>query len=182
MGGNEKYEELVELDGGHFWKGTDDRSAKDGSFPPQLTFVKKFKFNKYPVTNFSFRKFAVAEDYVSTAEEYEWSFVFESDVPDNIKSQITDKLPNAEWWMPVPEARWDQPEGEGSSIDDRLNWPAVHISHIDAEAYCKWKGLRLPTDDEWEFAVRGTLISEWYLLEAISSTLYTPSAASVLEK
>lgn len=39
------------------------------------------------------RKFAVAEDYVSTAEEYEWSFVFESDVPDNIKSQITDKLP-----------------------------------------------------------------------------------------
>ena len=44
----------------------------------------------------------------------------------------------------------------GNIPQGQEDYPVVYISLEDAKAYAKWKGKRLPTEAEWQYAAQGT--------------------------
>ena len=83
-----------------------------------------------PVSVEEFKNFVNATGYVTSAEEYGWSFVQQ-----NVYDYIV-----------VDGANWLKPDGTNPSID---SLPVTQVSYNDAIEYCKWADVNLPTYDQY---------------------------------
>jgi len=149
---------MVRIEGGSFLMGTDsdDRVAADGEGPVREVHVDAFYMDATTVTNAEFAAFVDETGYTTDAEQFEWSFVFQNFLSEK-KARWAQRSETAPWWCAVEGACWKWPFGRGSHVSDRQDQPVVHVSWNDAQAYCDWRGVRLPTEAEWERAARGTL-------------------------
>ncbi len=90
-----------------------------------------FAIDRFPLTNGQFRHFIEAGGY---RERRYWS---------------------DDGWQWKEAEQISGPGYMNHAIFGRLSFPVVGISWYEAEAYAKWAGKRLPTEQEWERAARG---------------------------
>ncbi len=169
---------MVKITGKDFTMGTDSKDAYEGERPAHQVKVKDFWIDIAEVTNSDFQDFVDAASHVTVAEQKpKWEELKKQLPPGTPAPDASTLVPASlvftpisgefdpnkmNWWKWVPGASWKNPDGPGSSIKERMNHPVVHVAFQDAVAFCKWKGGRLPTEAEWEFAARGNLEKKTY--------------------
>ncbi len=140
--------------------------ATEDSRPIHRVYVDGFWMDKTDVTNAEFARFVAATHYITQSERTPKAEDFPDAPPENLVAGSVVFAPpdhpvslndHFQWWTYVKGANWRHPTGPGSDIKGKENYPVVHVSYDDAQAYAKWAGKRLPTEAEWEFAARGGL-------------------------
>lgn len=170
---------MVLIPGSTFAMGADNAQASADEYPKHQVQVDSFYIDITEVTNAQFEQFVTATGYVTTAERKpDWEELKKTLPPGTPKpadslliaaSLVFHKTAGPvnlndynQWWNWVGGADWRHPEGPGSTVKGRENYPVVQVSWYDAVAYCKWAGKRLPTEAEWELAARGGLANNIY--------------------
>jgi len=125
---DEKRVDLIMVNGGSFQMG--DTNGNFDVMPMHNINLSSFYISKYEVTNIQYAEF-LNENGNQIEDGVEWI---------DLKHKLCKINQN----------------GENFKVKKGFeNHPVLAITWYGARAYCEWKGGRLPTEAEWEYAARG---------------------------
>ncbi len=131
-------------------------SSSDGDEASSIT-LSPFYIGKFPVTNGLFELFVERTGYRTAAERLGWGTVYQGRYrreTDEGSGARTLHVGRGVVCSRVEGACWYQPAGPGSTLRGKRNHPVVQVSLEDAAAFAAWTGKRLPSEEEWEAAMR----------------------------
>jgi sulfatase modifying factor 1 len=118
-----------------------DAQAQDDEKPRHaVTLSKAYYMDEHEVTNEQFDRFATATGHKTTAEDS----VLGGNIADDAGS-----------WSGADGGSWRAPLPGGKRPSDWAKHPVVLVSWSDAKAFAGWSGSSLPTEAQFERAVRG---------------------------
>ncbi len=154
---------MVLIPEGTFLMGTNNIEFTDAQ-PIHTIFISAFLMDEHEVTNAQFQTFVNATHYKTIAQRALMpanypnvpikNLIIGSAVFTPTKQAVPLNNPLL-WWRYVEGANWVFPFGKKNKIIAKRNQPVVQVCYIDALAYAKWAGKRLPTEAEWEYAAQG---------------------------
>jgi len=128
----------ISISAGNFTMGSlpGDPYAQDNEQPQHTVYLDAYQISKYEITNSQYKDFMDAGGYSNSAywttEGWAW----------RTNNNITEPL----WWS----------SGLYNSGPSFPNHPVVGVRWYEADAFCRWAGVHLPTEAQWEKAARGT--------------------------
>jgi len=155
--GAETYMAFRLIPAGSFFMGSPPGAGPKAAGPRHEVYLDDYYMGVYEVSNRQFLIFVEETGYVTTVEKQSRA------------GRIYGAWKNREWGG-VKGVSWRTPEGEGSTLEGRMDHPVVHIGWYDAEAFCSWLSgysghkVRLPAEAQWEKAARAgddSLIYPW---------------------
>jgi ergothioneine biosynthesis protein EgtB len=146
----------TEIEGGIHLVGHDGNGfAFDNENPPHQVLLQPFRLASRPITNAEYLEFMQDDGYCRPE-------LWLSDGWDTVCAQRWDA---PFYWERYEDGSWWQFTMNGVKELDPAE-PVCHVSFYEADAYARWSGARLPTEEEWEVAAarmpsRGTFLEDY---------------------
>ncbi|MGH8854357.1 MAG: SUMF1/EgtB/PvdO family nonheme iron enzyme, partial [Telluria sp.] len=121
----------------------------DNELPRHRTYVAPFELASRLVTNREYREFIAAGGYRDPA-------LWLAEGWDRVSAG---EIPHPLYWLEDGHGGWLEFTLHGLQPLDPAR-PVAHVSLFEADAYARWRGARLPTEDEWEFAARQAALAD----------------------
>lgn len=133
---------FINIQGGQFYQGSyinTNNLIFDNETPPFLVNINPFSVSKYPINEYEYLDFINNNGYIN--DKY-WSY-------NGLLWKTNNSIEHPLYWFNINNIWFRKHYSQIIKVGSNL--PICNISYYEAEAYCKWKNVRLISESEYEY-------------------------------